>query len=392
MKNNRIVIIGTGAAGLFCALNLSKENSILLFTKDALDKSNSSLAQGGICVLRSEDDYQAFFDDTLKAGHNENKPEAVELMIRRSKEIVEDLIQYNVEFEKENDKFVYTKEGAHSNERILYHGDSTGKEITDKLLAEIKKCKNISILENASLIDLIVDGNLCQGVVIEEKGRSPKKVLADFVVLATGGIGGRYSKSTNYPHITGDGIALAIKYGIEVKNLEYVQIHPTTLYSKNLGRSFLISESVRGEGGILLNKENNRFVDELLPRDLLTAAIHKEMEKDKEDYVHLSMVHLGEKYIKNRFPNIYKHCLSEGYDVTRESIPVVPAQHYLMGGINVNLQGRTSMDRLYAIGETSHTGVHGANRLASNSLLESLVFAKEAAEDIDKIERDIRNE
>lgn len=392
MEKKLIVIIGTGAAGLFCALNLSKENNILLCTKDALDRSNSSLAQGGICVLRSEADYQAFFDDTLKAGHNENKPEAVELMIRRSKEIVEDLIQYNVEFEKENMKFIYTKEGAHSNERILYHGDSTGKEITDKLIAEIKKCKNISVLENASLIDLIVDGNLCQGVVIKEKDQTSKKILANFVVLATGGIGGRYSKSTNYSHITGDGITLAIKYGVEVKNLEYVQIHPTTLYSKKPGRSFLISESVRGEGGILLNKENNRFVDELLPRDLLTTAIHEEMEKDKEDYVFLSMVHLGEEYIKKRFPNIYKHCLSEGYDVTRESIPVVPAQHYLMGGINVSLQGRTSMDRLYAIGETSHTGVHGANRLASNSLLESLVFAKEAAEDIDKKERDSRNE
>lgn len=382
MEKYPIVIIGTGVAGLFCALNIPEEREILLCTKEALDSSGSSLAQGGICVLRNEEDYQAFFDDTLKAGHQENNPEAVDRMIRRSKEVVDDLVKYNVEFEKEGGEYLYTKEGAHSKARILYHADSTGKEITDKLISEAKKRKNITFLENTTLIDLLVDRNICQGVVIKGEGQNPRRVLADCVVLATGGIGGLYPQSTNHPHLTGDGIALALKYGVEVRNLNYIQIHPTTLYSKKAGRRFLISESVRGEGGILLNKAQSRFADELLPRDILTQVIYEEMAKDDEEFVWLSMVHLGADYIKKRFPNIYNHCLREGYDVTRESIPVVPAQHYLMGGIQVTLQGKTSMDCLYAIGETSHSGVHGANRLASNSLLESLVFAKEAAEEI----------
>ena len=382
MKKNPIVIIGTGVAGLFCALSFPKDIEIILCTKEALDRSDSSLAQGGICVLRGEEDYQAFFEDTLKAGHQENNPEAVDRMIRRSNEIIKDLVRYRVNFEKEGDEFLYTKEGAHSKARILYHTDSTGKEITDKLIGEAKRRKNISFLENTTMIDLFVDDNACRGVIVKGEGQSPRRILADYVVLATGGIGGLYAQSTNHPHLTGDGIALALKYGVEVKHLNYIQIHPTTLYSKKQGRRFLISESVRGEGGVLLNKEGMRFIDELLPRDLLTQAIYKEMRKDNQEYVWLSMCHLGEEYIKKRFPNIYEHCLCEGYDVTKESIPVVPAQHYLMGGIQVSLQGRTSMNRLYAIGETSHTGVHGANRLASNSLLESLVFAKEAAEDI----------
>lgn len=388
MKSNPIVIIGTGVAGLFCALNIPKENEILLCTKETLDISDSSLAQGGISVLRDEDDYQDFFDDTLKAGHKENNPEAVDRMIRRSKEIIEDLIEYGVEFQKEGDQFLYTKEGAHSKARILYHADSTGKEITDKLINQVRKRANISILENTSMIDLLVADNSCQGVVLKAEGQALRPIQADYVVFATGGIGGLFLQSTNHPHLTGDGIALALKYGVEVKHLNYIQIHPTTLYSKKPGRRFLISESVRGEGGVLLNKNQKRFADELLPRDLLTQAIYKEMAKDNQDFVWLSMVHLGEDYIKSRFPTIYNRCLNEGYDVTRENIPVVPAQHYLMGGIQVNLQGRSSMKGLYAIGETSHTGVHGANRLASNSILESLVFAKEAAEDIG---RELRN-
>lgn len=279
MKSNPIVIIGTGVAGLFCALNIPKENEILLCTKETLDISDSSLAQGGISVLRDEDDYQDFFDDTLKAGHKENNPEAVDRMIRRSKEIIEDLIEYGVEFQKEGDQFLYTKEGAHSKARILYHADSTGKEITDKLINQVRKRANISILENTSMIDLLVADNSCQGVVLKAEGQALRPIQADYVVFATGGIGGLFLQSTNHPHLTGDGIALALKYGVEVKHLNYIQIHPTTLYSKKPGRRFLISESVRGEGGVLLNKNQKRFADELLPRDLLPKQFIRKWQK-----------------------------------------------------------------------------------------------------------------
>jgi L-aspartate oxidase len=304
-------------------------------------------------------------------------------MIRSSREIIDDLIGFGVEFEQENGELCYTREGAHSRKRILFHEDVTGKEITSKLLKEVQKRDNVTIVEKCTMIDLLCENNSCYGAVVR-LGDRITCVEADYTILACGGIGGLFEHSTNYAHLTGDALAIALKHGIELKNINYIQIHPTTLYTEKKERSFLISESVRGEGAVLYNKNMERFVDELLPRDVVAQAIFQQMEKDGMPYVWLSMENIPEDEIRNHFPNIYNRCLEEGFDVTKECIPVVPAQHYFMGGIKVDLMSRTSMERLYAAGETSCNGVHGANRLASNSLLETLVFAKRAAKDIMK--------
>ena len=377
-----VVIAGTGVGGLFCALNLPQDKEILLLTKAGLEESDSFLAQGGICVLKDESDYDSYFEDTMRAGHYENNPESVDIMIRSSRDIINDLVDYGVEFEKQNGEFVYTREGAHSTPRILFHEDITGREITSKLLAEVKRRRNIKIMEYFTVVDIIERDGECRGVIGMHDNGMMTAVLADYTVLATGGIGGIYKHSTNFPHLTGDSLAIAAKHGVELLNVDYIQIHPTTLYSTKPGRRFLISESVRGEGAVLFNAKMERFVNELLPRDIVANAIYEQMEKDKKPYVWLSMKPIPEEQIKTHFPNIYRHCLEEGYDVTKECIPVVPAQHYFMGGIKVNGSSRTTMERLYATGETACNGVHGKNRLASNSLLESLVFAKRAALEI----------
>ncbi len=381
-KEYDVIIVGTGVAGLFAALQLPQEKSILVITKSDADRSDSFLAQGGICVLKNEDDYPAFFEDTLRAGHYKNDRAAVDLMIRSSQHIICDLIDYDVEFEREWGAFAYTKEGAHTAARILYHEDLTGKEITSKLLQHTRERANITILERTTMVDLIEKENTCYGLVVELEDGSLESVYGSYTIWASGGIGGLYEHSTNYRHLTGDALALSIRHGVELENVDYVQIHPTTLYSEKPGRRFLISESVRGEGAVLWDKNGERFADELLPRDVLTKEIRKQMEKDGTDYVLLSLHKIHKDDIVKRFPNIYKRCLEEGYDITKEPIPVVPAQHYFMGGVKVDLDGKTSMNRLYAAGETACNGVHGANRLASNSLLESLVWAKRAALDI----------
>ena len=378
-----VVIVGTGVAGLFSALNLPSDKRIIMITKEDEESSDSFLAQGGICVLRDENDYDSYFEDTLKAGHYENRKESVDIMIRSSREIINDLVEYGVDFEKENGEFAYTREGAHSKPRILFHEDITGKEITSKLLTQVKKLENVTIYEYTTMTDIIEENGQCAGIVAENK-EGTLKIYAPETSLARGGIGGRYKHSTNFPHLTGDALDISEKHGIRLEHLDYVQIHPTTLYSTKPGRRFLISESVRGEGAVLYNKNKERFVNELLPRDVVTKAIYEEMEKDETDYVWLSMEHIPKETILNHFPNIYQHCLDEGYDVLKECIPVVPAQHYFMGGIWVDSDSRTSMEHLYAVGETSCNGVHGANRLASNSLLESLVFAKRAAAKIEE--------
>jgi len=374
-----VIIIGTGVSGLYCALNLQEKKNILLITKSSAEMSDSFLAQGGICVLKEEEDYESFFQDTMKAGHYENSIVSVHQMIQKSPEIIRDLVAYGVDFEQKDGKMLYTREGAHSKARILYHKDITGQEITRKLLEQIRKKANVKIMEDTEMIDLICYHNRCSGVILRDKQGRISRLDAKDTVLATGGIGGLYQASTNFSHLTGDSLALAIRHNITLKNINYIQIHPTTLYSSKPGRRFLISESVRGEGGYLLNANMERFVDELLPRDRLTLEIDRQMEKEGSSHVWLSVTHLESDLIKKRFPNIYQYCLTEGIDITKECIPVTPAQHYFMGGIEVNLQSKTSMEHLYAVGETSCNGVHGANRLASNSLLESLVFAKEAA-------------
>lgn len=383
-KEYDVVVVGTGAAGLFAALKVNEKNSILMITKDKLENSDSYLAQGGICMLLNDEDYDSYFEDTMRAGRYENNKESVDVMIRSSQDIIKELISYDVDFDRnENGEFSFTREGAHSTFRILHHKDVTGKEITSKLLAAAKTKKNITMSEYTTMVDIIENNNEIQGIVISIGGQI-KCIKAKKVILATGGVGGIFEHSTNFRHITGDSFAIAIRHGITMENINYIQIHPTTLYSKTPGRRFLISESVRGEGAILLNAKEERFVDELLPRDVVTAAIKKQMEEDGRDYVYLSLIHMPKEEIIYRFPNIYEHCLQEGYDLSKEYIKVTPAQHYLMGGIKTDTYGRTSMKGLFAVGETACNGVHGANRLASNSLLESLVYAKRAAKIVDE--------
>lgn len=377
--NTDILIVGCGVAGLYCALNLPKEKNIIIVTKNEAPKSDSFLAQGGICVLRDERDYESFYDDTMKAGHYENNPDSVDIMIRSSQDVIGDLVSFGVRFEKNGEEFTYTREGAHSKPRILFHEDETGKEITSHLLETARSRNNITLIENFTMVDLICENNVCTGIIGHDAEDSYIAITADYTVLATGGIGGLFKHSTNYRHLTGDALALALKYDIRLQHIDYIQIHPTTLYTKKNGREFLISESVRGEGAILLNSKGERFVDELLPRDVVAGAIFDEMKKEGSEHVWLSLACISEEEIKAHFPHIYQHCLEEGYDVTKEPIPVVPSQHYFMGGIDVDRYSKTSMNRLYAVGETACNGVHGRNRLASNSLLESLVFAKRAA-------------
>lgn len=384
-KNYDIIIVGNGVAGLFAALHLPKNKEIAIITKAGMEESDSFLAQGGICVLKNEEDYPSYFEDTLRAGHYENNRDSVDIMIRSSQEIIRELVDFGVEFEREQGEFLFTREGAHTASRILYHEDLTGKEITSKLLSRVQELSNVTLFTYTTMVDILEEDNACYGVLAELSDGTVTKLYSDYTIWACGGIGGLYRHSTNFRHLTGDALAISLKHDIELLNVDYVQIHPTTLYSKKPGRRFLISESVRGEGAVLLNKNGERFVDELLPRDLLTAEIKKQMAEDETDYVMLSLEKMLPEDIIKRFPNIYKYCLEEeGYDITKEPIPVVPAQHYFMGGVKVDSNGKTSMERLYAAGETACNGVHGANRLASNSLLESLVWAKRAALEIAK--------
>ena len=377
-----ILIVGSGCSGLYCALNLPVSRQITVITKAGAEENDSYLAQGGMCMLKDESDYQGFFDDTMKAGHYENDEASVEIMIRSSRSVVEDLLQFGADFQKdENGELVFTREGAHSEKRIIFHKDVTGKEITSTLLAQAKRRSNIMLLEHTSMIDIIEENNICYGAVVQRQDGSLETIEADYTVMATGGIGGLYRHSTNFRHLTGDALAVAVRHKIALKDISYVQIHPTTLYADE-ERSFLISESVRGEGAVLRDKNGERFVNELLPRDLLTKAILEQMEKDGTEFVWEDLRTIPENELNRHFPNIVEHCRKIGYDVTKECIPVVPAQHYFMGGIKVSHESRTSMEQLYAVGETACNGVHGKNRLASNSLLESLVFAKRAALDM----------
>jgi L-aspartate oxidase len=376
-----VIIVGTGASGLFAAICLPSDINILMLSKSALDESDSFLAQGGICVMRDEADFEAFFQDTMNAGHNTNNKEAVEIMVRSSQDIIKDLIALGVAFDKdENGNYKYTREGAHSRNRIMFCKDKTGAEITKKLLEHCLMQKNIKIISHITMTDLIEKDGVCKGVVCVKNGEEEKQCFsAPYTILATGGIGGRYENTTNYRHLRGDAIDIVKKHGIKVVNEQHVQVHPTAFYSQIYDRRFLISESVRGEGAKLIDKNGNRWTDELLPRDVLTGKILQKMEEDGSKCVWLDMRDMGEEYIKERFPTIYKTCLSGGIDITKELIPVVPAQHYYMGGIDIDMEGRTSMAGLFAVGETSYNGVHGENRLASNSLLEGLVFAKRVA-------------
>ena len=387
-----VVIVGCGVAGLYCALNLPSTLSVVMLAKTTVDECDSMLAQGGICVQHDDADYAPFFEDTLRAGHYENRCESVDLMIRASRSIISDLVKRGVDFERdEAGNLRYTREGAHSRPRICFHSDITGNEITSTLLARVRELPNVRILEHTCMDDILVaqgDGERrqtqtsCCGVLAHAADGAQLRIFAGQTLWACGGIGGTYPRSTNFPSLTGDACAIAARHGIALEHMDYVQIHPTSLYSTQPGRAFLISESCRGEGAVLLDANENRFTDELQPRDVVSAAIYRQMAAEGSEFVRLSFANMPKDEITGHFGSIYKRCLEEGFDITREPIPVVPAQHYFMGGVRVDRNSATDMPGLYAAGETSCNGVHGKNRLASNSLLESLVFAQRAAWDM----------
>ncbi len=386
--NFDVLIAGSGVAGLYCALNLRNDLKILVITKLKITETNTYLAQGGISTARNNKDIPLFIEDTLRAGQYKNNKESVKILAEESMNNIDSILNLGVELDKAGDDLQFTREGAHSINRIVHSKDTTGKALANTLIEQVQTFKNITIYEDTFLLDILVDNNKCVGAVAFKNG-TQLNIRSKMLVLATGGIGGIFNNSTNQRHLTGDGIAIAIKNNIKLKDLNYIQFHPTALYDENTdNRRFLISEAVRGEGGILINSNGERFVDELLPRDVVSNAINEEIKKTNAQNVWLDITFLDSDYIKKRFPNIYEECLSRGIDITKEPIPVSPAQHYFMGGIETDSNSRTSMNNLYAIGEVSCTGVHGANRLASNSLLEGLVFSKRAA---NSINNDINN-
>lgn len=378
-----VVIAGCGVAGLYTAIHLPPDKKVLLLSKDSLETCDSMLAQGGICVLRDDDDYDSYFEDTMRAGHYENRRENVDIMIRGSRAVINHLIALGVRFATNPDgSLLYTKEGAHSRPRICFHEDVTGKEITTVLLRTVQTLPNVTIMDYTTMTDIFTEDGVCTGITAETADGDVLYISCRDTVFATGGIGGLYKHSTNYPILTGDGCRIAEKHGVALEHMDYVQIHPTSFYTEEPGRQFLISESARGEGAVLLNHKGERFTNELEPRDVVSAAIHAEMKKEGVEYEFLSFANVPKETILHHFPHIYEFCLEHGYDILKEPIPIVPAQHYFMGGIHVDSNSETTMPHLYAVGETSCNGVHGKNRLASNSLLESLVFAKRAAQHI----------
>ncbi|GEA32521.1 L-aspartate oxidase [Clostridium diolis] len=381
-----VLIIGSGVSGLYCGLNLRKDLNVLIVCKDKITCSNTYLAQGGISVAKGVDDIPLYIEDTLKAGRYKNDLEAVETLINESMVNVESLIEMGIAFDRNEDGSLnFTKEGAHSVNRIVHTKDNTGESAAKILIDKVKKRENISVYENTHFVDIIEKENNCIGAMLIREDEQIN-VYAKAVVLATGGIGGLFNNSTNQRILTGDGIASAIRHGIELKDMDYIQIHPTAFYEEGENkRKFLISESLRGEGGILTNIKGERFINELLPRDVVSEAVYNQIKETEVPYVNLDIRFLGKDYIINRFSTIYEECLKRGTDITKEFIKVSPAQHFFMGGIKVDLDSKTSMKSLYAVGETSCTGVHGANRLASNSLLEGLVFSRRAAISINNI-------
>lgn len=383
MKNKYVdvLVVGSGVAGLYCALNLREDLDVMVISKDKIDCTNTALAQGGISVARDMNDVPFFIEDTLKAGQYKNDVQAVKVLTKESIENVDYLVSLGLDVDKDEDgNWDYTKEGAHCINRIIHTQDNTGENVEKTLIDNVLNRNNIMVYEDTFLVDLIEKNNKCIGAILL-KDDTQINVFAKSVVLACGGIGGLYKNSTSQRILRGDGLAVALRHNIQLKDINYIQIHPTAFYDEsNDDRRFLISESVRGEGGKLYNVNGQRFVDELQPRDVVSQAIFKEMDKTNTPYVLLDISFLDSDYLKNRFSTIYSKCLEKGTDITKEPIKVSPAQHYFMGGIKVNLNSETSMENLYAVGETACTGIHGANRLASNSLLEGLVFSKRAAD------------
>ena len=388
-----VIIIGSGIAGVYTALEISEEYDTLIITKESIDISNSVLAQGGIAVsLDEEDSPELHFKDTIYAGAGLCDEKSVWVLVNEAASNIGRICKFGVNFDKKSPgELSLTREGAHSKNRIIHAGDTTGKEVCDKLISVVKTRNNVKIRERVFAIDLLTEGNSCKGILAyDEDSSSLKLYLSNIVICATGGYGQLYSNTTNPEVATGDGVGLAYRAGCELMDLEFIQFHPTVLYHAE-NKSFLISEAVRGEGALLKNINGKRFMSEyhelgeLAPRDVVSRAIFEEMKKTGSTHVYLDITFKDKDYLENRFPNIYKTCLSYGIDISKDFIPVAPTEHYCMGGIRTDVYGRTAIAGFYACGESACNGIHGANRLASNSLLEGLVFGHKIGREISEI-------
>lgn len=391
IKETDVVIIGSGIAALAHALKIADHKKVLILTKDKVPSTNSSMAQGGIAaVMDKSDSFANHVEDTLVAGAGLCNNEAVRNFIEQAPERIKDLAKWGVQFDSD-----LTREGGHSFRRILHHEDQTGAEIHSKIWAQVQKHSNIEVFENHFAIDLLVNKKIdpsaagptsIVGVYVLDKiSGEVKTIKATATVLASGGAGKVYLYTSNWSGATGDGIAMAYRAGARVSNLEFMQFHPTCLYHKD-SRNFLITEAIRGEGGELINSKGEAFMKKhhpmgsLAPRDIVARSIDAEIKKSGENCVYLDITHKPVEFLKSHFPNIFSKCLEYGIDMSKQPIPVVPAAHYLCGGVVADVNGQTDLIGLFAIGETSCTGFHGANRLASNSLLECLTMAHNCSE------------
>ncbi len=387
--NYDVIIAGAGVAGLYSALCLPENLKILILSKRELTLCNSALAQGGIAGVYDspEDNIQYHQNDTMIAGGFKNNTETVHILVKEAAHDIENIIKLGVEFDKNPDGTLHrTLEGGHCRHRIFHHEDATGFEILTKLLEKVRELPNVDIKENTYMCNV---RKTSTGYSVDTfKDDSHKSYNCHFLIMATGGIGRVYEFTTNSAIATGDGITMAYEVGATIRNLSLVQFHPTAFNNKHTRECFLISEAVRGEGAYLLNCNGERFMHnyddrlELAPRDVVSHAIIFESRKLNSEEFYLDISHKDSEFLKKRFPMIYRNLLEQGYDLTKDRIPIFPCQHYLMGGINVNSNSCTKLENMYAVGECSHTGVHGSNRLASNSLLEALVFSRQAAQDI----------
>lgn len=382
------LVIGSGVAGLRAAIELSQHGRVLIITKGSRRQSNSIYAQGGVAVaLSDEDDVNLHFSDTIKAGHQLGREDAARALVEEGPIRIQELIAWGTQFDKVDGKFAFAKEGAHSRSRVLRaRGDATGNEMIRVLLERARKQEHIQWFDHHFTMDLLmVDGHCCGAIVVNETTGSLQVLPARAVILTTGGAGQVYARTTNAPNATGDGFAMAYRAGAILEDMEFVQFHPTSLFLQS-SPPFLLSETMRGEGGLLRNRKGEPFMSryhtsaELAPRDIVARAIWSEMAATRSRHVYLDVTHLGSAFIKKRFPTIYQTCLRFDIDITEEWIPVSPSAHYFMGGIKAGIDGQTTIPGLLAAGEAACNGVHGANRLASNSLLEGLVFGVKAAQ------------
>lgn len=388
-KNYDVVVVGTGVAGLYAAINLPQSLRVLVISKRDLRLCNSALAQGGVAAvyLPEDDTTQLHTNDTLIAGGFKNNLDAIKILVGEAAQDIEKIISLGVDFDKNPDGTYHkTLEGGHSRRRIFHHKDATGAELVDQLLSAVQQMKNVSVMDNVLVCDIKKTGT---GFSLDlQKNQTHSTVNCHYCVLGTGGIGRVYEYTTNSAIATGDGIAFAYQMGASIKNLHLVQFHPTAFSNRRTRECFLISEAVRGEGAYLLNCHGERFMQryderlELAPRDVVSHAIMEEAKVTGSEDFYLDITHKDPQFLRQRFPMIYQNLLEQGFDLTTDRIPIFPCQHYLMGGVNVNVWAQSDVEGLYAVGECSHTGVHGNNRLASNSLLEALVFSRRAAEDI----------